>query len=151
MVSTWMYWQSLAAGSACHQGNGLYLCACAGETTGLGYNFPGSAVKTQVIGCWWKGWDKHHLWRCRFPHSKWSEWSASTIVERLWWWVVWNHGKASRCLMTQTMCSDPICTVAEDWCCSEHYLWLWAAFWWWFLVGGIDCSVLLSCGLFWGW
>ena len=22
------------------------------------------------------------------------------------------------------MCWDPICTVAEVWCCSEHYLWL---------------------------
>ena len=21
------------------------------------------------------------------------------------------------------MCCDPICTVAEVWCCSEHYLW----------------------------
>ena len=26
--------------------------------------------------------------------------------------------------MPQTMCCDPICTVAEIWCCSEHYLWL---------------------------
>ena len=26
--------------------------------------------------------------------------------------------------MPQTMCWDPICTVAEVWCCSEHYLWL---------------------------
>ena len=22
------------------------------------------------------------------------------------------------------MCGDPICTVAEVWCCSEYYLWL---------------------------
>ena len=26
--------------------------------------------------------------------------------------------------MPQTMCWDPICTVAEVWCGSEHYLWL---------------------------
>ena len=26
--------------------------------------------------------------------------------------------------MPQTMCWDPICTDAEVWCCSEHYLWL---------------------------
>ena len=25
--------------------------------------------------------------------------------------------------MPRTMCLDPICTVAEVWCCSEHYLW----------------------------
>ena len=50
----------------------------------------------------------------------------------------------------QTTCCDPICTVAEVWCCSEHYLWLWVAFWWCFLVGGRDCRVLLSCCLFWG-
>ena len=25
--------------------------------------------------------------------------------------------------MPQTMCWDPVCTVAEVWCCSEHYLW----------------------------
>ena len=31
------------------------------------------------------------------------------------------------------MCWDPICTVAEVWCCSEHYLWLWLFFWWRFL------------------
>ena len=22
------------------------------------------------------------------------------------------------------MCWDPVCNVAEVWCCSEHYLWL---------------------------
>ena len=26
--------------------------------------------------------------------------------------------------MPQSMCWDPICTVAEVWCYSEHYLWL---------------------------
>ena len=26
--------------------------------------------------------------------------------------------------MPQSMCWDPICTVAEVWRCSEHYLWL---------------------------
>ena len=26
--------------------------------------------------------------------------------------------------MPRTMCWDPVCTVAEVWCCSEHYLWL---------------------------
>ena len=26
--------------------------------------------------------------------------------------------------MPRTMCRDPNCTVAEVWCCSEHYLWL---------------------------
>ena len=35
--------------------------------------------------------------------------------------------------MPWTMCWDPVCTVAEVWCCSEHYLWLWVAFWWRFL------------------
>ena len=25
--------------------------------------------------------------------------------------------------MPQTMCWDSVCTVAEVWCCSEHYLW----------------------------
>ena len=58
--------------------------------------------------------------------------------------------KASRCLMPRTMCWDPVCTVAEVWCFSEHYLWLWVAFWWQLFVGGIDCSVLLLCSLFWG-
>ena len=46
--------------------------------------------------------------------------------------------------MPRTMCCDPICAVAEVWCCSEHYLWLWVAFWWRFLAGGIDCSVLIK-------
>ena len=32
--------------------------------------------------------------------------------------------KLSGGLMPRTMCRDPICTVAEVWCCSEHYLWL---------------------------
>ena len=37
-------------------------------------------------------------------------------------------------------------------CWSLVLFWaLFVAFWWWFLGGGIDCSVLLSCGLFWGW
>ena len=45
------------------------------------------------------------------------------------------------------MCWDLTWTVAEIWCCSERYLWLWVAFWWQFLVGGVDCSVLLLCGL----
>ena len=35
--------------------------------------------------------------------------------------------------MPWTICWDPIYTVAEVCCCSEHYLWLWVAFWWWFL------------------
>ena len=26
--------------------------------------------------------------------------------------------------MAQNMCWDPVCNVAEVWCCSEHYLWL---------------------------
>ena len=26
--------------------------------------------------------------------------------------------------MPRTMCWDPVCTVAEVWCCSQHYLWL---------------------------
>ena len=35
--------------------------------------------------------------------------------------------------MPWTMCCDPICPVAEVWCCSEHYLKLWVDFWWRFL------------------
>ena len=27
-------------------------------------------------------------------------------------------------MMSRTMCCDSICTVAEVWWCSEHYLWL---------------------------
>ena len=27
-------------------------------------------------------------------------------------------------MMPRTMCCDPICTVAEVWCYSEQYLWL---------------------------
>ena len=26
--------------------------------------------------------------------------------------------------MPETICWGPICAVAEVWCCSEHYLWL---------------------------
>ena len=29
--------------------------------------------------------------------------------------------------MPRTMCWGPICTVAEVWCCTEHYLWLYDA------------------------
>ena len=35
-----------------------------------------------------------------------------------------QSGYASGGLMPQTMCWDTICTVAEVWCCSEHYQWL---------------------------
>ena len=45
----------------------------------------------------------------------------------------------------QNMCWDPICNVAEFWCCSEHYLQL---FLWQFILGPIYCNVLLSCGRF---
>ena len=43
------------------------------------------------------------------------------------------------------MCWDPISNVAEVWCCSEHYLWLFDGG---FIFGPIYCSVLLSCGRF---
>ena len=38
-----------------------------------------------------------------------------------------NSNKSSndiKCLTPRNMCWDPICNVAESWCCSEHYLWL---------------------------
>ena len=37
------------------------------------------------------------------------------------------------CLNLMPLWWDPICTFAEVWCCSEHYLWLWVAFWCQFL------------------
>ena len=43
-------------------------------------------------------------------------------------------------MLPRTMCSDPVCTVAEVWSYSEHYLWLFDGS---FLVGGIDCSVFV--------
>ena len=30
----------------------------------------------------------------------------------------------SEVLMPRTVCRDPICNVAEVWCCSDHHLWL---------------------------
>ena len=40
---------------------------------------------------------------------------------------------------------DLASNVAEVWCCSEHYLWLFDGS---FILGPIYCSVLLSCGRF---
>ena len=34
-----------------------------------------------------------------------------------------QSSEASRHMMPRTMCCDPICTLAEVCCCSEHYLW----------------------------
>ena len=33
-------------------------------------------------------------------------------------------GNNIKCLMPWNMCWDPVSNVAEVWCCSEHYLWL---------------------------
>ena len=33
-------------------------------------------------------------------------------------------GNDIKCLMPRNMCWDPVSNVAEVWCCSEHYLWL---------------------------
>ena len=45
------------------------------------------------------------------------------------------------------MCRDPVCTVAEVWCSSEHYLWLFDGGIL-YIVGGVYCIVLLSWSLF---
>ena len=33
-------------------------------------------------------------------------------------------GNNIKCLMPRNMCWDPVSNVAEVWCCSERYLWL---------------------------
>lgn len=37
-------------------------------------------------------------------------------------------GWAGGCLAARTACWDPVCTIDEVWCSSEHYLWLKVAF-----------------------
>ena len=42
--------------------------------------------------------------------------------------------------MPQTMCLDPVCTVAEVWCCSEHYSGFLTVISWW--RHGLQCIVV---------
>ena len=51
-----------------------------------------------------------------------------------------KYGNYIKCLMPRNMCWDPVSNVAEVWCCSEHYLWLFDGG---FIFGPIYCNVLL--------
>ena len=68
-----------------------------------------------------------------------------TTWRLLGWWVSFifsdKYGNYIKCLMPRNMSWNPIFNVAEVWCCSEHYLWLFDGG---FIFGPIYCNVLLS-------
>ena len=56
-------------------------------------------------------------------------------------------GKASRCLTTRTTCWDPVCTIDDIWCSSEHYFGQMVAFWLRSDSGSGERRVWRYCGI----
>ena len=78
--------------------------------------------------CWWRIASASITECSRVPHSVIDSQGFPTTSLQLQRWVLFifsdKAGNDIKCLMPWNMCWDPVSNVAEVWCCSEHYLWL---------------------------